>query len=148
MANLTRRDGHEFLALAPNGPARNSINDTSSLLRTVCHSSDATSCEGPGASEAEFRTNAGTWPRVGGLMLIVIGVLGMLLLLGWIGLRLLLAAILSLFYLLLTPGVVLVPVLGEAGRSAFRGWAGRLFGAVVVAVPIGIGVIRIGRIMG
>ncbi len=126
-----RTNGDEFLALAPNGPARNSINDTSSLLRTVCHSSDATSCEGPGASEAEFRTNAGTWPRVGGLMLIVIGVLGMLLLLGWIGLRLLLAAILSLFYLLLTPGVVLVPVLGEAGRSAFRGWAARLFGAVV-----------------
>ncbi len=124
-------NGDEFLALAPNGPERNSINDTSSLLRTICRSSDATSCNGPGASEAEFRTNSGTWPRVGGLMLILIGVLGMLLLLGWIGLRLVLAAILSLFYLLLTPGVVLVPALGEGGRSAFRGWAGRLFGAVV-----------------
>ncbi len=124
-------NGDEFLALPPNGPARNSINETSSLLRTLCRSSDATACNGPGASEAEFRTNSGTWPRVGGLMLIVIGVLGMLLLLGWIGLRLLLAAILSLFYLLLTPGIVLVPVLGEAGRSAFRGWAVRLFGAVL-----------------
>jgi hypothetical protein len=126
-----RTNGDEFLALAPNGPERNSINDTSSLLRTLCRSSDATSCNGPGASEAEFRTNSGTWPRVGGLMLILIGVLGMLLLLGWIGLRLLLAAILSLFYLLLTPGIVLVPVFGESGRSAFRGWAGRLFGAVL-----------------
>jgi len=124
-------NGEEFLAFPPNGPERNSINDSSSLLRAICRSSDPTGCVGPAASEAEFRTNAGTWPRVAGLLLIVIGLLGMLLLLGYIAMRLLLAAILSVFYLLLTPGVVLIPVLGEAGRGAFRAWATRLFGAVV-----------------
>ena len=126
-----RSNGDEFLALPPNGPDRNSINDSGSLLRALCRSSDATACTGPSAAEAEFRTNSGTWPRVGGLLLIVIGLLGMLLLLGYIGLRLLLAAILSVFYLLLTPGVVLLPALGESGRALFRGWAGRLLAAVV-----------------
>ncbi len=125
-----RRNGDEFLALPPNGPDRNSINDSGSLLRALCRSSDATACTGPSAAEAEFRTNAGTWPRVGGLLLIVIGLLGMLLLLGYIGLRLLLAAILTMFYLLLTPGIVLLPALGENGRALFRGWAGRLLAAI------------------
>lgn len=125
-----RTNGDEFLALPTNGPQRNSINDPSSLLRALCRSSDATACKGPDASEAEFRTNSGTWPRVGGLMLIAIGLLGMMLLLGFIALRLLLAAILSVFYLLLTPGIVLLPALGETGRGLFRAWAVRLLGAV------------------
>jgi len=126
-----RTNGGLFLALPTNGPQRNSINDEGSLLRTMCGSSEATNCSGPAAAEAEFRTNSGTWPRVGGLLLIAIGVVGMLLLLGHIGLRLLMAAMLSLFYLLLAPGVVLVPALGERGRAMFRAWAGRLFGAVL-----------------
>jgi hypothetical protein len=125
-----RTNGDEFLALPPNGPERNSINDTGSLLRAVCRSSDATSCVGQSAGEAEFRTNSGTWPRLGGLVLIVLGLLGMILLLGYIGLRLLLAAILSVFYLLLVPGIVLVPALGEQGRRLFRAWAIRLLSAV------------------
>jgi hypothetical protein len=54
----------------------------------------------------------------------------MVLLLGHIGLRLLMSAMLSLFYLLLAPGVVLAPALGERGRALFRAWAARLFGAV------------------
>ena len=119
-------NGDEFLALPPNGPDRNSINDSGSLLRAICRTSDATACTGPSAAEAEFRTNSGTWPRVGGLLLIAIGLLGMLLLLGYVGLRLLLAAILSVFYLLLTPGIVLLPALGEGGRAVFRAWALRL----------------------
>lgn len=123
-------NGDEFLALPPNGLERNSINDTSSLLRAACRSADATSCVGQSAGEAEFRTNSGTWPRVGGLVLIVLGLLGMMLLLGYIGLRLLLAAILSVFYLLLVPGIVLVPALGEQGRRLFRAWAIRLLSAV------------------
>jgi hypothetical protein len=80
------RDAHSnaevFLALPPNGPARNSINEQGSLLRTLCQSSDATACRGPTAAQAQFRTGAGTWARVTGLLLIVAGVLGMLLLLG------------------------------------------------------------------
>ncbi|MCW3033815.1 MAG: hypothetical protein JWM60_2160 [Solirubrobacterales bacterium] len=126
-----RTNGALFLALPPNGPARNSINDPRSLLRVLCRTSDATSCTGPGAAEAQFRTNAGTWPRVTGLLLISVGLLGMMLLFGYVALRLLTAAVLSLAYLLLLPAVVLAPALGERGRALFRAWAGRLFGALL-----------------
>src|SRR5205807_3201578 len=71
-------NGALFLALPPNGPARNAINDPNSLLRVLCGGNDATHCSGPTAAQAEFRTNGGTWPRVGGLLLIAGGVLGML----------------------------------------------------------------------
>jgi hypothetical protein len=126
-----RTNGAIFLALPANGSARNAINDPSSLLRAICQSEDATGCRGSAAAEAEFRTNRGTWPRVGGLLLIVAGVLGMLLLLGFIALRLLTAALFSLLYLLLAPVAVLAPALGENGRVAFRRWIAQLLGAVV-----------------
>jgi hypothetical protein len=124
-------NGAVFLALPPNGPARNSINEQGSLLRTLCQSSNATACRGPTAAQAQFRTGAGTWARVAGLLLIVAGVLGMLLLLGFIAVRLLGAALFSLLYLLLAPAAVLAPALGESGRAAFRNWVARLLGAVV-----------------
>jgi hypothetical protein len=108
-------NGALFLALPPNGPDRNSINKQGSLLRTLCGTSDATGCSGPAAAQAEFRTNGGTWPRVTGLLLIAVGMLGMLLLFGYVALRLLTAALLALFFLLLVPGVVLAPALGERG---------------------------------
>lgn len=126
-----RSNGAIFLALPANGPQRNSINDPSSLLRAICQSEDATACRGPGAAEAEFRTNHGTWSRVGGLLLILAGVLGMFLLLGYLAIRLLASAVLSLLYLMLAPVVVLAPLLGETGRAAFRMWAARLLSAVV-----------------
>jgi hypothetical protein len=126
-----RSNGAIFLALPANGPARNSINEQGSLLRVMCQSSEATSCRGPMAAQAEFRTDGGTWARVGGLVLIVAGALGMLLLLGFIALRLLAAALLSLLYLLLAPAAVLAPALGESGRAVFRKWAVQLLTAVV-----------------
>jgi hypothetical protein len=124
-------NGALFLALPANGAARNSINEQGSLLRTLCQSSEATNCQGPTAAEAEFRTNGGTWPRVAGLVLIVGGLLGMLLLLGFVAVRLLAAAIFSLLYLLLAPAMVLAPAFGQAGRALFRRWAVQLLGAVV-----------------
>jgi len=126
-----RSNGAIFLALPANGPARNSINEPGSLLRVMCQTSDATSCRGATAAQAEFRTNGGTWSRVGGLLLIVAGALGMMLLLGFIALRLLAAALFSLLYLLLAPAAVLAPALGESGRAAFRKWGAHLLGAVV-----------------
>ena len=68
---------------------------------------------------------------MGGLLLILGGALGMVLLLGFIALRLLGAALFSLFYLLIAPGMVLAPALGEGGRALFRRWAGQLLAAVV-----------------
>ena len=56
-------NGAIFLALPANGPARNSINEQGSLLRTLCQSSEATNCRGPTAAQAEFRTGGETlWP--------------------------------------------------------------------------------------
>ena len=124
-------NGELFLALPANGVARNSINEHGSLLSVLCGgSADATRCAGPTAAEAQFRTQRGTWPRVVGLLLIWIGALAMLALYGWIGLRLLAAAVLSLLLLLLAPAAVLAPALGDGGRGMFRAWATRLFGAL------------------
>jgi hypothetical protein len=126
-----RSNGAIFLALPANGPARNSINEQGSLLRTLCQTSDATDCRGPTAAQAEFRTNGGTWPRLGGLLLIAGGLLGMLLLLGFVAVRLLVAAIFGLLYLLLAPAIVLAPAFGDGGRALFRRWAAQLLGAAV-----------------
>jgi hypothetical protein len=123
-------NGELFLALPANQKQRNSINETSSLLRVLCDSENATNCRGPTAKQAAFRTEDGTWPRAEGLLLILVGELGMILLLGFIALRLLGAAIMSLSYLLLAPAAVLAPALGDGGRAAFRGWATRLLGAL------------------
>jgi hypothetical protein len=131
LLRAARTNGAIFLALPANGPARNAINDSKSLLRAICQSDDATNCRGATAAQAEFRTNHGTWPRVAGLLLIVAGALGMLLLLGFVALQLLTSALFSLLYLMLAPAVVLAPALGETGRTIFRKWAARLLGAVV-----------------
>jgi hypothetical protein len=131
MLRSAQTNGAIFLALPANGPQRNAINESGSLLRAICQSDDATNCHGPAAAEAEFRTNHGTWGRVAGLALIVAGLLGLLLLLGFLALRLLAAALLSLLYLMLAPMAVLAPALGDGGRAIFRKWAEQLLGAVV-----------------
>ncbi len=131
LLRTARTNGAIFLALPANGAGRNSINDSGSLLRAICQSDDATHCHGASASEAEFRTNHGTWPRVGGLMLIAAGAFGALLLLGYLALRLLTAALFCMVLLLLAPLVALAPPLGENGRAAFRRWAAQLLAALV-----------------
>jgi hypothetical protein len=122
-------NGELFLALPANQTARNSINESGSLFNVLCGGSHEP-CKGPTAAQAEFRTPRGTQSRLGGLFLIAIGALGMALLLGFIALHLLSAAIISLFYLLLAPAAVIAPALGDGGRAAFRGWAKRLLSAV------------------
>jgi hypothetical protein len=124
-------NGAIFLALPANGAARNSINQEGSLLRTLCQSSEADGCRGPTAAQAEFRTSGETWFRLGGLLLIAGGLLGMLLLIGFVTLRLLRAAVFGVLYLLLAPALVLAPAFGETGRALFRRWLAHLFGAVV-----------------
>jgi hypothetical protein len=123
-------NGAIFLALPANGPLRNSVKDQGSLLYVLCGGApDATRCRGPTAAEAEFRANSGTLPRIGGVLVIALGVLGMLLLIGFVALRLLEAAIVCVLFLVLAPAAALAPTLGEAGRTAFKRWAGRLLGA-------------------
>jgi hypothetical protein len=145
-----RTNGALFLALPANGPDRNSISEPGSLLHALCQSDEVSSCRGPTAAEAEFRADGGTWPRVAGLVLIVAGAVGMLLLLGSIVVRLLTAAILTLLLLLLSPGVVLCPALGERGRAVFRGWVLQLIAAllskVIFAFLLGV-VLAVGAIL-
>jgi hypothetical protein len=126
-----RTNGGIFLALPANGLLRNSVKDEESLLSVLCGGGgDATRCRGPTAAQAEFRTGSGTLPRIGGVCLIALGVLGLLLLLGFLTMRLLEAALFSVLLLLLAPAAALAPVWGESGRAAFRGWASRLLAAV------------------
>jgi hypothetical protein len=128
-------NGELFLALPANEAARNAINPYGSLkpigglFNVLCGGSEEP-CRGPTAKQAAFRTQSGTLWRGGGLLLIWIGVLGTVLLLGYIALHLLGATIASLFFLLLAPAAVIAPALGDGGREAFRGWATRLLGAV------------------
>ena len=126
-----RSNGAIFLALPANGAARNSIEESGSLLRALCQGSEASNCHGPTAAQAEFRTDGGTWARLGGLVLIAGGLAGMLALLGFLAVRLLIAAVFTLLYLLLAPAIVLTPAFGEPGRTAFRRWGSQLLGAVV-----------------
>ncbi len=132
-AELLRKaqsNGAIFLALAANGPERNSINKSGSLFNVLCGGSEEP-CKGPTAAQAEFRTGSGTGWRFMGLFFIWLGGLGMILMLGFIALRLLAAALSSMLYLLLAPAAVLAPALGDGGRAAFRGWATRLLSAVM-----------------
>jgi hypothetical protein len=129
LLSAARTNGELFLALPANGARRNSINDSGSLFNVLCGGSQEP-CHGPTAGEAEFRTGGGTLWRIAGLILFWIGVLGMVLMLGFIGIRLLTAALFSLFFLLLAPAAVIAPALGDGGRGAFRKWVTRLLGAV------------------
>ena len=144
-----RTNGELFLALPANQVARNSISESGSLFNVLCGGSSEP-CKGPTAAQAEFRTQHGTQSRLGGLFLITIGALGMVLLIGFIALHLLGAAIMSLFYLLLAPAAVLAPALGDGGRAAFRGWVARLLGAVmaklIYSFLLGV-VLMMGRIL-
>jgi hypothetical protein len=126
-----RNNGELFLAFPTNSGHRNAINDDNSLYRTLCDNDNDNDCRGATAAAAQWRTESGTWPRAGGLVLIAVGSTGMLALLLFIALRLLGAAILTVVYLLLAPLAVLAPAIGESGRAAFRAWVTRLLGALV-----------------
>ena len=123
-------NGALFLAFPANLPERNSVKEESSLLHILCQSQNDTKCRGPTAAQAEFRSVSGTFPRMIGVVLIGVGVLGMVTLFGLLAVHLLASAVLSMFMLLLAPFAVLAPALGDAGRAFFTGWLGRMLGAV------------------
>jgi hypothetical protein len=124
-------NGELFLALPANGALRNSVSQSDWLLNVLCGSESIDECKGPTAAQAQFRSSGATIQRAAGLMLILIGATGMVLVLGFIALHLLGAALQSLLYLLMAPAAVLAPGFGDGGRAVFRVWATRLLGAVV-----------------
>lgn len=77
-----------------------------------------------------MQEGGGTFPRIALLALIAAGMLGAVALLLYLGIRLLLAAIMSLILLLLAPVMLLAPAFGESGRATFVAWAKRLVGAL------------------
>jgi hypothetical protein len=90
----------------------------------------------------EMMQGQSTGKRLALLVIIVAGLLGALLLLGWISFWLIAFAALALFFLLLAPFVFLMPALGEAGRRGFITWGKRLLGALIAkllyAIVLGI----------
>ena len=130
LLRAAQTNGAVFLALPANGELRNSSKDPNSLLSAICSGPNDTHCEGPTAAEAEFRADVSTSSRAVGFVLIALGLVGLLLLLGFIVGRLLGAALLALVLLLAAPVIVLAPALGDGGRGLFRRWATRLLAAV------------------
>lgn len=125
-----RTNSELFLAFPVNGPIRNSFKQAGSLLHAMCKGESVATCNGPMAAEAAFRTSSGTFPRMIGVVGIAIGVIGAMLMLGFIALRLLSSSVTSIFLLLLAPAAVLAPALGDGGRAVFLAWATKLLGAV------------------
>jgi len=123
-----------FFRFPAESTARTDIESPGSLLRALCRGEELSACRGPDAARVRFMTTAGTWSRVGGLVLIVSGDLGVLLLLGTIGIRVIVAAATALLLLALAPVVVVIAASGDRGRSVFRTWLARLFGAIVTKV--------------
>jgi hypothetical protein len=90
----------------------------------------------------EMMQGQSTGKRLALLAIIIVGLLGALLLLGWIAFWLIAYAALALFYLLIAPFVFLLPAFGEAGRQGFITWGKRLLGALIAkllyAIVLGV----------
>jgi hypothetical protein len=78
-----------------------------------------------------IQKQGGTVTRIALLFLVCAGLLGAILLLGWLALRLLGYGVLAVLLLLFAPVAFLAPALGDSGRATFLLWAKRLLGALV-----------------
>lgn len=76
----------------------------------------------------------GVITRLSMLALFAIGLLGSLLLLGWLGIRLLTQAAIAFVLLLALPFALFFPLLGDWGRRSFRRFGLALIGAVLAKV--------------
>src|SRR5919109_1263198 len=90
----------------------------------------------------EMMQGQSTGKRLALLVIIIVGLLGALLLLGWLAFWLIAFAALALFFLLIAPFVLLLPAFGEAGRQGFITWGKRLLGALIAkllyAIVLGV----------
>jgi hypothetical protein len=83
------------------------------------------------ADRVRLMNESGTVDRLGLLAVIGIALIGALLLLLWLALKIVIAAIMVLILTLLTPVMLLVPAFGDGGRAAFVTWAKRLVAAIL-----------------
>ena len=142
-----RSHGELFLAFPANSGARNSIKQ--GLLRELCGSEDDNDCAPSGnGRRAAWRTEDGTWKRIVGMGLILVGGIGMIALFGAMALKLVWAQLTALLYLFLMLVAIPVAAFGEAGQNVLRSNALKLFGAIVTklvyAVMLGIVILVLG----
>jgi hypothetical protein len=76
----------------------------------------------------------GVLTRLSMLALFAIGLLGAILLLAWLAIRLFTQAAIAFVLLLAAPFALFFPMLGDAGRRAFKTWGLTLLGALVAKV--------------
>ena len=76
----------------------------------------------------------GVMTRLSMLALFALGLAGALMLLAWLAIRLFTQAAIAFVLLLAAPFALFFPLLGDAGRRAFKEWGLTLFGAVVAKV--------------
>jgi hypothetical protein len=81
-------------------------------------------------NQARMQDAGGTFPRLALLLMILVGLLGAGALYAYLGVRLLLAAGMTLVLLLIAPAMLLAPAVGDSGRATFIGWIKRLVGAI------------------
>lgn len=93
--------------------------------------SDVTKLVRQDPERARMQEAGGTFPRLALLGTVTVGLLGAAALYAYLGLRLLLAAAMTLLLLLLAPAMVLAPAFGQRGRATFIEWGQRLIGAIV-----------------
>ncbi|UTI66139.1 hypothetical protein NBH00_08025 [Paraconexibacter antarcticus] len=80
---------------------------------------------------AKMQEAGGTFPRIALLGTVTVGLLGAVALFAYIGLKLLLAAAMTLLLLLIAPAMLIAPALGQSGRKTFIAWGQRLIGAII-----------------
>jgi hypothetical protein len=81
-------------------------------------------------NQARMQDAGGTFPRLALLLMVSVGLLGACALYAYLGLRLMLAAGMTLVLLLIAPAMLLAPALGDSGRATFIAWVKRLIGAI------------------
>ena len=146
--------GELWLAFAPGSDARTALHDyygghdggkVGALGVTIVNTGIGDKA-GHDPGEVAIQGGAGSLVRLPLLVVVVVGVLGALLVVGWIMLRLLDQATTGFVLLLFTPVALLLVAFGEAGRAAFARWGLALLGALVskVVYAVMLGVVVLG----
>jgi hypothetical protein len=112
-----------YLRSSPNSPAREALwqyfdKDEGDLYK----------------SKVAAQGGDGVLTRLSMLALFVLALLGAVLLLAWLAIRLFTQAAIGFVLLLAAPFALFFPMLGDAGRRAFRTWGLTLLGAIVAKI--------------
>lgn len=99
---------------------------------------DVTELVDKNEERARLQEAGGTFPRLALLGTVAVGLLGAVTLFAYLGLRLVLAAAMTLLLLLIAPAMLITPALGERGRATFIAWGQRLTGAILAKLVFAV----------